>query len=126
MNGLFAAVIAEYSVETATDVNDVLDVLQSPAETLYERASLIEGIAEATWRVLQARGVVLPASSSFWFAARPFDDGTSRLVICSATTLACTMIWPRRGSLQDWTAAVHSLATQLEVYAAASAPSGPN
>lgn len=120
------AVLVDYAADAGG--LDRLRVFQMPPDSSFawlDQVSLVEGVAEATWRRMERDGVPLPPSAAFSFVARPFDDRESRLVICSDTALVINMLWPALGLLDDWVAAVTALAKRLRAFAAGLAPSGP-
>jgi hypothetical protein len=58
----------------------------------------------------------LPDTRHFRFVARPFDDGEPRLVICNDAKVVGNVIWPARGSLDAWVAAMSALAETLRAF----------
>lgn len=116
---LFTATLLWYAAETSH--HNVLEDIQTPADdsfSLLDQANLVEVIAESVWGVVMQEDVGLPDTATVYFVARPFDDGEPRLVICNDTVVVANMIWPARGSLDEWIDAVTKLASTLRAFAA--------
>lgn len=104
-----AAVLAAYAAETGDDPAETLD------RTPLDRASRVEGIAETAWRLAQQGGACLPEAGFVTFAARPFDDGTARLVIAQNTLVRSNLVWPTSGPPARWATVLSALAQDLAV-----------
>lgn len=120
---LAAAVLYQYSQESGDSPHDLVTLLHVPGD-VWEQMALVEGLAIATWRVMQKQGIPLPTllvPNAPYLFSRPFDDGTAQLIIIdSHHTVIYNDRWPTCGRFSTWTTAINALATAIRTYSAQS------
>ena len=112
----FMTVLRTVSTDYEQNLHDTVYTLRYP-DSLVSQASLLEDVAEATWRVLHREDPTLADSVTIYFLARPFDDGDARLVVIERDHVIFNDCWPLAGTLKDWKDAVTDLAACIRARA---------
>ncbi|POB12170.1 hypothetical protein [Sulfobacillus sp. hq2] len=112
-----AAILGEVAEQADCAPGEVLALWRTPS-TPFAQAAMVEDVARATLTELARAGVPLPDVERTFVLARPYDDGTARLVISHGPQILFHDEWPASGSLRAWYRAITDLVAALRAVAA--------
>lgn len=104
--------LMQVAADQGQTVTEVLASFRTPHDPLT-LAHQVEVVAQAVWRAARQAGAPLPPPDRWHFVARPYEDGTVRLVIFSSDHVLVDERWPRLVDDTAWFTAISTLARYL-------------
>ena len=106
------SLLTQIAADQGQTVTEVLAASRTPHDP-FTLAHQVEAVAQSVWRAARQAGAPLPPPDRWHFVARPYEDGSVRLVIFSAARVLVDERWTHLSDEAAWFTAIGTLARYL-------------